>query len=145
LKVRWARVAFIEDPLGEQESGHPLEASPVGLLGAAQGMTLTEVGRKVKQLIQVFAEPGTEPYSLRVYPKPNDWLLPQYAQGVTVKLLNEPESDSVQSQRQTLKNSSKSASKHPEWIDGISKNVTQLKPIINKLMHKVIMITICQS
>jgi hypothetical protein len=83
LKVGWARIAFIEDPLGEQESGRPLEASPVRLLGAAQGTTLTEVGRKVEQLIQVFAEPGTEPYSLRIYPKLNDWLLPQYAQGIT--------------------------------------------------------------
>jgi hypothetical protein len=43
-----------------------------------------EVGCEVEQLNQVFAGTRTEPYSLRVYPKPNHQLSPRYAQSVTI-------------------------------------------------------------
>jgi hypothetical protein len=57
-----------------------------------------------------------------------------------VDLLSETESDSVQSQGQTVESPSKSTSEHMEGVCGVPKNVTQLKPFINKLMSKVIMI-----
>ena len=60
-----------------------------------------------------------------------------------IELLSAPETDSVQSQGQTIQNSGKSASEHMKVIDGIPKNVTQLKPDIDKLMCKVILIVIC--
>jgi len=59
-----------------------------------------------------------------------------------VELLSEPESDSVQGQGRTVENPSESEFEHMEGISGVPKNVTQLKPIIDKLMCKVIMITI---
>ena len=61
-----------------------------------------------------------------------------------VELLSEPESDSVQYQGQATEGPSRSSSssEHIEGINGVPKNATQLKPIINELMHKVIMIAI---
>jgi len=61
-----------------------------------------------------------------------------------IELLNASGSDSVQSQRQTIENpaSGKSASEHMEAIVGVPKTVTRLKPVINELMRKVIMIAI---
>ena len=61
-----------------------------------------------------------------------------------VELFSEPESDSVQRQGQAVEGPgrSSSSSEHIEGINGVPKNVTQLKPIIDELMHKVIMITI---
>jgi hypothetical protein len=56
-----------------------------------------------------------------------------------VELLSEPESDSVRSQGQSSGNRRECASEDLEGI-GIPKNVTQLKPNINKLMDKVIII-----
>jgi len=60
-----------------------------------------------------------------------------------IELLSVPETDLVQSQGQTIQNSSKSASEHMKVIDGIPKNVTQLKPNIDKLICKMILIVIC--
>jgi hypothetical protein len=57
-----------------------------------------------------------------------------------VELLSEPESDSVQSQGQNVEG--ESTSKRMEGISRVPKNVTQLKPALNELMRKVIMITI---
>jgi dihydrodipicolinate synthase/N-acetylneuraminate lyase len=59
-----------------------------------------------------------------------------------VELLNEPESDSVKIRGQTAEASSKSTSEHMEGISRVPKNVTQLKPAIDKLMSKVITIAI---
>jgi hypothetical protein len=56
-----------------------------------------------------------------------------------VELLSEPESDSVQSEG---KSAGKSASEQMEGIDRVPKNVAQLKPIIDKLMCKVIVIAV---
>jgi hypothetical protein len=56
-----------------------------------------------------------------------------------IEHLRAPESDSVQCQGKTAENSGKSASEHMEGISGVPKNVTQLKPVIDKLMRKVIM------
>jgi hypothetical protein len=47
-----------------------------------------------------------------------------------------PESDSLQCQGE---NSGKSTSEHMEGISGVPKNVTQLKPVIDQLVRKVIM------
>jgi hypothetical protein len=57
-----------------------------------------------------------------------------------VDLLSEPESDSVQSQGKNIKR--ESTSKRMEGISRVPKNVTQLKPVINKLMRKVVLIAI---
>ena len=59
-----------------------------------------------------------------------------------VELLNQPELDSVQSPGQTVDSPRKSAPDHMGGIDGVPKNVTQLKPVMDKLMRKVTMITI---
>jgi hypothetical protein len=61
-----------------------------------------------------------------------------------IKLLTEPGSDSVQSQKNPVDGESSSipASGHTEGIVKVPKNVTQLKPAINKLMCKVIMIAV---
>ncbi len=61
-----------------------------------------------------------------------------------VELLSKPESDSIQCQGQAAEGPSRSlsSSEHIEGINGVPKNATQLKPIIDELMHKVIMITI---
>jgi hypothetical protein len=59
-----------------------------------------------------------------------------------VELLSAPESNFIQSQGRTVENSSKYSSEHMEGIDGVPKNVTQLQPVIDKLMCKVIMIAI---
>jgi hypothetical protein len=58
------------------------------------------------------------------------------------ELLSEPESGSVQSQGQTVETSGKSAAEHIEGIGGVPKNAAQLKPVINELMRKVIMIAL---
>ena len=60
-----------------------------------------------------------------------------------VELLSEPELDSAQSQVQR----SKSAPKDMKGINGVPKNVTQLKPVIDKLMQRVIAIanTLCNQ
>jgi len=55
-----------------------------------------------------------------------------------VELLSGPESGPVQSQGKSIE----STSKHIEGIGKVPKNVTQLKPVLNKLMHKVTMIAI---
>jgi hypothetical protein len=59
-----------------------------------------------------------------------------------VELLSEPESDSVQSQGQTVEGHSKSTFEHIEGIGKVPKNAPQLKPVIDKLMRKVIIIAI---
>lgn len=61
-----------------------------------------------------------------------------------VELLSEPESDSVQHQGQAAEGSSRFSSsyEHMEGISGVPKNATQLEPIIDELMRKVIMIAI---
>lgn len=59
-----------------------------------------------------------------------------------VELLNELESDTVQSQGQTIEGCSKSTSEHMGGIGRIPKNAAQLEPVIDKLMRKVIMIAI---
>lgn len=58
-----------------------------------------------------------------------------------VELLSERESDSVQHQRQAADGlgGSSSSFEHMEGISGVPKNATQLKPIINELLRKVIM------
>ena len=61
-----------------------------------------------------------------------------------VELLSKPESDSVvvKIQGKTVGNPSKSASEHVEGVGWVPKNVTQLKPVIDELVRKVIMIEI---
>ena len=59
-----------------------------------------------------------------------------------VELLSASGSDCVQSQGTTVESSPKSVSEHMEGISGVPKNVTQLKPVIDQLMRKVMMITI---
>jgi hypothetical protein len=59
-----------------------------------------------------------------------------------VELLSGPKSDSVGSQGKAVQNPSESASEHMEGIGGVPKNVAQIKPVIDKLMRKVIMIAI---
>ena len=56
-----------------------------------------------------------------------------------VELLSEPKSSVVQSQEQpfTVENPL-STSEHTESICGVLKNVAQLKPVIDKLIRKVI-------
>jgi hypothetical protein len=56
-----------------------------------------------------------------------------------VEILSEPESESVRRQGGIAENSSKSASECTGWVP---KNVTQLKPVIDELIRKVIMIAI---
>jgi hypothetical protein len=56
-----------------------------------------------------------------------------------VELLSEPESDSVRSQGQSSGNLRECASEDWEGI-GVPKNATQLKPVIDKLMDKAIII-----
>lgn len=60
-----------------------------------------------------------------------------------VELLSEPEPDPVHSQGRTVESHSKSASGNIEGSGGVPKNVTQLKPVFNKLMQKVILPAIC--
>jgi hypothetical protein len=59
-----------------------------------------------------------------------------------VELLSEPESDPVRGQEQTVESPRRSVSEHLEGVSGVPKNVTELKPIIDKLIDKVIMIHI---
>ena len=59
-----------------------------------------------------------------------------------VELLSEQELDSAQSQEPTVENPSEFASVNMEGICRVPKNVTQLKPVMDKLMCKVIMIAI---
>jgi hypothetical protein len=59
-----------------------------------------------------------------------------------VELLGTPESDPPQIQGQTIENYSKFISQHMKGTGGVPKNVTQLKPVINNLMCKVIKITL---
>ena len=59
-----------------------------------------------------------------------------------LEILNEPELGSVQSQGKTAESAYASASEHMEGIGWIPENVTQLKPVIDKLMHKVNMVAI---
>ena len=59
-----------------------------------------------------------------------------------VELLSKPESDSAQSQEQTVENPRDSASESMEGRGGVPKNVTRLKPVLGKLLRKVIMIAI---
>jgi hypothetical protein len=64
-------------------------------------------------------------------------MLSAFTRGVV--LLSEPES-SAQGQGKIVESSSKSTSEHMQGIGGVPKNVTQLIPVIDKLMRKVIMI-----
>lgn len=59
-----------------------------------------------------------------------------------VELLSVQESNSVQSQGKTVESSSEYTSEHMEGISGVPKNVTQLQPVIDKLICKVTMIAI---
>ena len=56
-----------------------------------------------------------------------------------IKLLSEPESDSVWSQGQSLANLRERAFEDWKGTE-VPKNATQLKPIIDKLINKVIII-----
>jgi hypothetical protein len=55
-----------------------------------------------------------------------------------IELLSRPESDSVQSQGEIIEGNS--TSKHTKGIGRVPKNVTRLKPVVNKLICKVIII-----
>lgn len=57
-----------------------------------------------------------------------------------IERLRAPESDSVQSRGETSENSGKPTSEHMEGISGVPKDVAQLKPVIDQLMQKVIII-----
>ena len=57
-----------------------------------------------------------------------------------IEVLSAPESDSVQSQTQMVEDSGKSVSEHMEGAGKVPKNVTQLKPFIDQLIRKVIVI-----
>lgn len=59
-----------------------------------------------------------------------------------VELLSEPELGSVQTQEQTEENPGKSSSDNKEVIGGVPKNAAQLKPVLDKLKRKVIIVTI---
>ena len=59
-----------------------------------------------------------------------------------VDILSASGTDSAQSQGQTIESPGRSASEHMEAIGGVPKNVTKLKPVIDKLMCKVISIII---
>jgi hypothetical protein len=59
-----------------------------------------------------------------------------------VELLREPESDSVEGQGQTVEDPGRSTSECIEGVSGVPKNVTQLKPVIDELLDKVIMAAI---
>jgi len=59
-----------------------------------------------------------------------------------IEFLSEPEPGSVQSQGKPVDSSRISASECIEGIDGVPKNVDQLRPFINELMRKVIAIAI---
>ena len=61
-----------------------------------------------------------------------------------VELLHESKSSSDQSQEQlsAVETPSESTSEHTEGICGVPKNVAQLKPVIDKLICKVIMTAI---
>ena len=61
-----------------------------------------------------------------------------------VELLNASASTSgsAQGQGKAIEDSGKPASENVEAISGVPKNVTQLQPIIDELMRKVIVITI---
>ena len=59
-----------------------------------------------------------------------------------IELLEAPESDSVQSQGETIDNTGKSRSECMEGISGVPKNAVQLKPVMDQLIHKVMVITI---
>ena len=59
-----------------------------------------------------------------------------------VEILNDRASDSVQNQGNPTGNPGKPAPENLEGISVVPKNVTQLKPVIDKLMQKVISIAI---
>jgi len=59
-----------------------------------------------------------------------------------VDILSASETDPAQSQGQTVESPGRSASEHMEAISRVPKNVTKLKPVIDKLMRKVISIVI---
>jgi hypothetical protein len=59
-----------------------------------------------------------------------------------IEFLSASESGTAQSQEQTVENPGKSASEHMEGMSGVPKNVAQLKPIIDELMRKVIVVAI---
>ena len=61
-----------------------------------------------------------------------------------VELLSEPKSTSVQSREQPfmVESPPEPTSEHTESICGVPKNVAQLKPVIDKLIHKAIMTAI---
>ena len=60
-----------------------------------------------------------------------------------IELLSEPKLSAVQSQEQLfIVENPLSTSEHMESICGVPKNVAQLKPVIDKLIRKVIATTI---
>lgn len=59
-----------------------------------------------------------------------------------VEFLRELESDSVEGQGKTVKNPGSSTSERMEGISGVPKNTAQLKPVIDQLMSKVVVIAI---
>jgi hypothetical protein len=59
-----------------------------------------------------------------------------------IEILSVPQSGTAQSQEQTVENSSKSVSHHMDGMGGVPKNVTQLKPVIDKLMSCIIIINV---
>jgi hypothetical protein len=56
-----------------------------------------------------------------------------------IGLLSEPESDPIQSRGKTVEKPGKSELE-VKGISGVPRNVTQLKPVINELMRRVIVI-----
>jgi hypothetical protein len=60
-----------------------------------------------------------------------------------IELLSEPKLSAVQSQEQLfMVENPLSTSEHTESICGVLKKVAQLKPVIDKLIHKVIVTAI---
>jgi hypothetical protein len=59
-----------------------------------------------------------------------------------VELLIEPESDAAQSQGKAMENSGRFAFEYMKGIGGVPKNAIELKFVIDKLISKMIVITI---
>lgn len=59
-----------------------------------------------------------------------------------VEILSAQESGSVQSPGKAVESPPRSVSEHMKGISGVPKNVTQLKPFLDELMCKVIVIAI---
>jgi len=65
---------------------------------------------------------------------------PAFCRGI--ELLSTQESGSIQIQGKAVEAPPKFALEHMEGISGVPKNITQLRPILDELMRKVIVIAI---